>query len=1150
MYQTTEECSLPDLENDDFGYRPIKEPEEDNNDLESILNFGQVQVQECGLVNLAVVLTQNGVYVEHLIQPIFINCSLDFEIRLSGNLENAGEFQAGNDFAQTAAKMRILLNSDGDEGEIRIPESEVFESTGPSRPICNPKVMICMACFDDQDDIFNAEFQANIVKDVTHSSLEEKMMGLPNCQILANGTFQEWRNEANILSKVTKIPCPKHGQESCGLVAYVDFMDKCLDVNVSNNMQILPFKLNTSQCEMKETEECNVYPDLYSKGSTSGILAKNDHIRWLQNGMISKKKIPMEYKAKLEGMTTLADLYTNTQCQNKCEKMYNQLILPQETSNPERSLKSQVLELMQSFFQHLTSNDMSNQYRALGLFGKSVVECMKNRPTVCPYADEMIREWVQMVQSGKKRAENRRWFMNQWRKHHDYDGDYDHFGLDDYDYSGFGDYDHSGLGDYDHTDLNDYNHYDLYDHSGHGEYDHDEDYEDANGSGTIEEVECEVLDKGPEMLPHEDLCAVTSIVKAWKNGNPQVEAKRRSCQWSKDKVEKFNRAAWQLIKEERISCICHIRDPSDLLDEELCEVKEYIKKVETTEFARTELAEKCGLEEFEIVVYGSVFKNEMEKRRPRCQGDTNDKGSGSGKRGQDKESRPNWPKEQGNGKRGQGGSKKNYEYDEEEYDYQDSENKGRGSGSGKRGQDEESRPNWQKEQGGKRGQGGSKREKNYEYDEEYDRQDSKKKGGNQQSRPNRSKEQGNGNRGQGGSKRNYDYDEEEYDYQDKGRGSGKGQNKRPPRKTASASSFESIWQKFRRQKRSIMSHHAASIQPHYPPIMKLFRSSRLFEALLDCNQQSCKRNNAITECACYSIWAADEAKDVNSYCRNLNVDERNALKNVTIWTAKNQLKLMPDLYPWDWQYLASQLSENLTNTLASQTDGPTLKQIFLDFAQELNHLNNYTYMNNTTENEALVGNITLFLDSFEEYEQLADIMNQVNGFFALGKSCSLKGSEVGAIPTMKEYCTMEVGKAVLKNAMPCKIRSKNDEGDEAYEDYEKEPRGQKKDKKWNPKDDDFDVDIWEEETKAKKGQGKCMAQKYDNDWYWRKDGCLIQMGQFCELTGAYHWKNVASCQSCAACKSGGKRNKGEKGGKNQGGKGGKKNKGKKGGGKY
>ena len=133
--------------------------------------------------------------------------------------------------------------------------------------------MICMACFDEEEgDIFEDDFNENVIKDTTGSSFDEKMMSLTNCQVLANGSFQDWQSEQNVLEKITNIPCPKYlndkSEQKCGIVTYVDFMDKCLDVNVSNNMQILPFKMNTSQCKENHDDNCNVYPDFYSEGKT------------------------------------------------------------------------------------------------------------------------------------------------------------------------------------------------------------------------------------------------------------------------------------------------------------------------------------------------------------------------------------------------------------------------------------------------------------------------------------------------------------------------------------------------------------------------------------------------------------------------------------------------------------------------------------------------------------------------------------------------------------------------------------------------------------------------------------------------------------------------------------------------------------------
>ena len=120
---------------------------------------------------------------------------------------------------------------------------------------------------------------------------------------------------------------------------------------------------------------------------------------------------------------------------------------------------------------------------------------------------------------------------------------------------------------------------------------------------------------------------------------------------------------------------------------------------------------------------------------------------------------------------------------------------------------------------------------------------------------------------------------------------------------------------------------------------------------------------------------------------------------VTIWTAKNQLKLLPQINRWDRQHLMSGLSENLTLTLASPTDGDTLKQIFEDFSHELNYIKEY---DNSTENEAAIGNITYMLNNFDHYDQLAEIINQINGFFSLGKSCSFN-SEIGKVKLLCKY---------------------------------------------------------------------------------------------------------------------------------------------------
>ena len=51
------------------------------------------------------------------------------------------------------------------------------------------------------------------------------------------------------------------------------------------------------------------------------------------------------------------------------------------------------------------------------------------------------------------------------------------------------------------------------------------------------------------------------------------------------------------------------------------------------------------------------------------------------------------------------------------------------------------------------------------------------------------------------------------------------------------------------------------------------------------------------------------------------------------------------------------------------------------------------------------------------------------------------------------------------------------------------------------------------ETKA----GYCHAPNKNEDTFWRLEDCTVKMGQFCQMTGEYHWKPLVSCQSCAHC---------------------------------
>ena len=69
------------------------------------------------------------------------------------------------------------------------------------------------------------------------------------------------------LTNVT-IPCdPAIYQESlCGVITYVDPMEKCMDINVTNNLVITPVYVNSSDCYQDHSGQCSTHIDFMKKG--------------------------------------------------------------------------------------------------------------------------------------------------------------------------------------------------------------------------------------------------------------------------------------------------------------------------------------------------------------------------------------------------------------------------------------------------------------------------------------------------------------------------------------------------------------------------------------------------------------------------------------------------------------------------------------------------------------------------------------------------------------------------------------------------------------------------------------------------------------------------------------------------------------------
>ena len=93
-------------------------------------------------MNLVVVLTDNSNYIEHLVQPIFINCSLDFEIKQKFEVKEM--FNPGDN---NLGEVKIGLSGSNSGGDQRpTPEGSRPTIERSSIGSCNPKVFTCMAC--------------------------------------------------------------------------------------------------------------------------------------------------------------------------------------------------------------------------------------------------------------------------------------------------------------------------------------------------------------------------------------------------------------------------------------------------------------------------------------------------------------------------------------------------------------------------------------------------------------------------------------------------------------------------------------------------------------------------------------------------------------------------------------------------------------------------------------------------------------------------------------------------------------------------------------------------------------------------------------------------------------------------------------------
>ena len=103
---------------------------------------------------------------------------------------------------------------------------------------------------------------------IASSKFSDRIKGWSSCVPMHQGSLEVSADNMVDMTNVT-IPCdPTIYQESlCGVITYVDPMEKCMDMNVSNNLVITPVYVNSSDCYQDHSGQCSTHVDFMKKGN-------------------------------------------------------------------------------------------------------------------------------------------------------------------------------------------------------------------------------------------------------------------------------------------------------------------------------------------------------------------------------------------------------------------------------------------------------------------------------------------------------------------------------------------------------------------------------------------------------------------------------------------------------------------------------------------------------------------------------------------------------------------------------------------------------------------------------------------------------------------------------------------------------------------
>ena len=130
---------------------------------------------------------------------------------------------------------------------------------------------MCMICDMDHEELEmfheSEEIRMAWQSMIASSKFSDRIKGWSSCVPMHEGSLEISADNIVDMTNVT-IPCDHtiYQESLCGVITYVDPMEKCMDMNVANNLVITPVYVNSSDCYQDHSGQCSTHIDFMKKG--------------------------------------------------------------------------------------------------------------------------------------------------------------------------------------------------------------------------------------------------------------------------------------------------------------------------------------------------------------------------------------------------------------------------------------------------------------------------------------------------------------------------------------------------------------------------------------------------------------------------------------------------------------------------------------------------------------------------------------------------------------------------------------------------------------------------------------------------------------------------------------------------------------------